>query len=283
MAGTLLHITLADEASQGERLPRGLRAVVSAHPDDYHLGSVLVDLPYFEHLFVTGLRVLARQELHLGVWGDLLHMRSPRTLCVRLLTDAEDDPGRAMALGFLTHMAVDRVFHKEIERRVWAAADGTMGLNALHKHIEDEMDLHVHLSRLGHPGMGTRYAREALALRPHPGWKARFQQAVAAVHGSAPGARRLERWRRELALFGLLNASPIPPWTHTEAGGDDALRDAALGLAAEAVALAGDYLQLGWAILQGEKNIAALEAGVPDLNLAKGVGNAAPPVKGPRS
>ena len=119
MAGTLLHITLANASLSEARVSEEVERAVAPFTHDFRLGAVLVDLPFFENLVTSGIRILAKQEIRLAVWGDLLHLRSPRTLCRYLLESADHAAGRAMALGALTHLAIDAIFHREIERRVY--------------------------------------------------------------------------------------------------------------------------------------------------------------------
>ena len=121
MAGTLLHITLADASLDEARIPEEVTRAVVPLREDFRLGAVLVDLPFFENLVFSGIRILAKQEIRFAVWGDLLHLRSPRTLCCTLLESANGTAERAVALGALTHMAIDALFHKEIEKRVQEA------------------------------------------------------------------------------------------------------------------------------------------------------------------
>ena len=222
---------------------------------------MLIDLPFFENLIITGIRLMLNWEIHLGSWGHLLHVRSPRSLSVALLDRADDPSSRAMALGGLTHLAIDVVFHRAIEERVWALADGGRGPNTLHKHVEDQMDLHVHHHILGHSGLGTAYARDRLRLRPHRAWRKRLRQAMVEIHGKAPSAWRLERWLKSLSLFGLVNSSPRFPWTKTRTDDTLNLSKEAIPLAEEAINGASRYIELGVAYLLKLKAQEFLAAG----------------------
>jgi hypothetical protein len=245
VAGILLHVTLANEALAGADLPSAVRREIRERMDDYRLGAVLFDLPHFEWVLVNGLRLLLRREIQFGLWGHLLHLRSPTGLCRELIKGARDGADRAMALGALTHLAIDPLFHEEIEGRVMGIADGTKGLNTLHKQIEDQMDLHVHRHLLGHPGVGTSYAREMLDLKPAPSWMARFSEALLAVHGNAPSRRVLSRWLRGVALFGRTQSSRHFPWINTVPDDDPVLREKAIALAEQAVERSREYLGIG--------------------------------------
>ncbi len=265
MAGTLLHITIATTALDRAEIPAGLRQQIAA-TDDFRLGAVLVDLPYFEHLLLNGIRLLLKRDVRFNIWGLRLHLHSPTRLCRELFRRARDLPARAMALGALTHLAVDTLFHEEIERRV--SAIGSPNPNALHKTIEDQVDLHSHRHLLGHPGMGTPYARERLRLAPHPTWTARFSAALLAVYKEAPPAPLLERWLRGLALFGAMHASPRLPWVETVPKEDADLRDTAVALADRAVALSQQYIEIGVAEMESPRDPPLTE--IPERNLVDG-------------
>jgi hypothetical protein len=270
MAGTLTHITLANRSLDIADLPGDLKLSLAKRICDYRLGAVLVDLPYFEHVLLNGVRVLLKREIRLGVWGTLFHLRSPTGLCRELIRRADDAPGRAMALGALTHLAVDTLFHAEIEQRVMASADGRSDLNTVHKHVEDQMDLHVHYYLLGHSGVGTPYAREMLALGPDPGWVERFSCAVRAIHGNAPDRDRLSQWLKGLALFGTLQYSRRFPWVVADREDNADLQRVSRSLADAAVELGRQYLEIGADDLsRGDARGAVLD-GIPDKNLANG-------------
>ncbi|MCP4199894.1 MAG: zinc dependent phospholipase C family protein, partial [Proteobacteria bacterium] len=117
MAGTLLHITLAEQALHAADIDPQTVTNINNHIDDFNLGAVLLDLPYYEHLVKSGLYLLARLEVHYSAWGTLFHLRSPSLLARVFLDSAEDPSSRALSLGLLTHLAVDLVFHREIHRR----------------------------------------------------------------------------------------------------------------------------------------------------------------------
>jgi len=278
MAGTLLHITLADEALSGADLPGAIRRDIVGRMDDYRLGAVLFDLPHFENLLVNGLRLLLKQEIQFGVWGQLFHLRSPTGLCRELVTEARDGAARAMALGALTHLAIDTLFHREIEGRVMRIADGTRGLNALHKRVEDQMDLHVHRHLLGHPGVGTPYARKMLDLRPAASWRERFSKAILAIHGSAPSGATLSRWLRGLTLFGITQSYKNVPWIDDVPEDDPVLKRRAVELAEQAVERSREYLRIGLANMEQTNDGTAPLTAIEENNLING-GEAYPALK----
>jgi hypothetical protein len=276
VAGTLLHITLAEQALYAADIDPETFADIHNHIDDFNLGAVLVDLPYYAHLVKIGLRMAARLEVHYEAWGTLLHLRSPSLLARVLLDQAEDPPSRALSLGLLTHLAVDLVFHREIHRRTMLLADGSVSLDTEHKQLEDQMDLHAHYHLLQHPGIGTPYARRKLALRPHPTWSSHAHRAILRVHGNAPGEKRLEKWAKSLKLFGLISSNPVVPWVDTLPNDDPELLDATVRLTEEAVRLSAEYMQTGLSYLDGRITGDGFKEIIPDCSLLDG-GPAEPP------
>ncbi len=276
MAGTLLHITLADRALNATSIPSHWEDEIQENIHDYRLGAVLVDLPYHERIWLNGLRLLFGLGLQCNVWGTLLHTRSPANLARALLDRAETPAKRALALGFLTHLAVDIVFHTEIHRLIMNKADGTKSLNAEHKQIEDQIDLHIHYNILEHSGIGTPYARRMFALHPTGSWTTHVSAAIAEIHGNAPEIAKLKQWQKELALYGLLCSSHRVPWVATLPEDNPKLQETALDLAEESVRLAAEYIETGIEYLNDHIDRQGFQNAVPDRSLLDG-GCASPP------
>ncbi|MCP4604669.1 MAG: zinc dependent phospholipase C family protein [Proteobacteria bacterium] len=270
MAGTLLHITLAHRALEVAEISSRVKDELQRHIQDFRLGAVLVDLPYHERIVFSGLKLMLGFSLEYNVWGTLLHARSPANLALAFLKRAKDVTGRAIALGFLTHFAVDIVFHTEISRRVMNLADGSKGLDDLHKQIEDQIDLYIHNELIEHSGMGTPYARRMLALRPESSWPARVSAPIAEVHGNAPETAQFKRWQRELALYGLICSTDRVPWVTTITNDNSELQEAALGLAKESIRLAAEYIETGINYLDGRINRDGFLKNIPNRSLLDG-------------
>jgi hypothetical protein len=276
VAGTLLHIALAEQALHAAPIDPQTLADINNHIDDFNLGAVLVDLPYYEHLVVSGLRAVAKLDMHYGAWGTLLHLRAPALLAQTLLQHAENPPTLALGLGLLTHLAVDEVFHREIHHRTMTAADGTVSLDTEHKRLEDQMDLHVHYHLLQHSGIGTPYARRKLALNPNSSWVSAAREAILRVHGNAPNEKCLIKWVRALKLFGLVSSTKIAPWVTTLPDDDPELMETSVRLADESVRLASEYIQTGLNYLDGRITTDIFEETIPNRSLLDG-GPAEPP------
>jgi len=278
MAGTLLHVTLAARAAEAADDGEA-RSVARRHPHDYSLGAVLVDLPYYDQLARTALRLAFRRPLRYHPFGAALHRRSPAGLCLALLEAARTDAERAVALGALTHHAVDLVFHPEIERRVREAGRDGRDPDGLHKQIEDDIDLHCHYDLLGTGGVGTATARRALQLEPESDWTALARAAMLRIHGEAPSAEQLSTWRSQLALFGLASSWPGAPWVRTLPADDPDLLERSVALADEAIAAAAKYVACGAHTLSGATDRDGFFSVVKDVSILDG-GPAEPAIGG---
>jgi len=269
MAGTLLHVTLAMRAAEATDDAEA-RSIARRHPHDYALGAVLVDLPYYDRLVLAALLMALRRPLRHPPFGADLHRRSPAGLCLALLDAARTDAERALGLGALTHHAVDLVFHPEIDRRVRAAGGGGKDPDGLHKKIEDEIDLHCHYDLLGTSGLGTEYARRALAVEPESDWTAVVRTAILRIHGEAPSAKKLSAWKAELALFGLASSFRAAPWIKTLPADDPDLLERSVALADAAIASAAAHISCGARYLSGAVDRDGFFAVVRDLSLIDG-------------
>ena len=200
-------------------------------------------------------------------------------MCLALLDAARTDAERALGLGALTHHAVDLVFHPEIERRARDAGGGGRDPGGLHKRIEDEIDLHCHYDLLGASGVGTEYARRALAIEPESDWTAVARAAIRKIHGEAPSAEALSAWRTELALYGLSSSFGFAPWVRTLPDDDPELNERSVALADEAIASGAEHIACGARYLCGQTDREGFFAVVKDVSTLDGE-PAEPPVSG---
>lgn len=267
MAGTLLHVTLARRIAASPDLSGPARALLAARPDELTLGAVLADLPYYRRLWRTGIGLALGRAPDFGGPGETIHASGTAAFARALLDHAAGEAGRALALGHLTHHAVDLVFHAEIERRIRSAASRGEPPSRAHKRLEDEIDLHVHCDLLGHPGIGTPYARRALAPDPFAEWTRQVRAAWRSVHREAPGTVELRLWLGWLRAFGAASSVPWAPWVRTLARDDSELATAALGLADRAVTDGITLVEAGFDYASGRIDAAAFSEAVPDRSL----------------
>ena len=269
MAGTLLHILLAEEALKAAAIPERIKEETRDARDDYRLGAVIFDLPYYENLPLQGFLRLFPWDFQYNRWGERMHLRAPSAFLCALVDRADTAAGRALALGALTHAAVDGVFHPEIERRVQTTPEGRAAPNRAHHSIETQMDIAVHEQYLGIPGIGCDYTRTALELSPTDGWSHLFRAALCDIHGEAPSSERTRRWLSGLRLFARLHNRPFP-WVPRKAETSPELQKSALDLARTATATGAAYLEAACADSKHIERLAALKAVLPATDLVNG-------------
>jgi hypothetical protein len=270
LAGTLLHITLAERALARAALSNDINTLIRHHIRRFRLGAIFVDLPYYERLWLNGLRALAKRPIQFTTWGNELHVRSPSKLMLALLENARTDGDLAFALGALTHYAVDIIFHSEIENRIRTLGDQPQGHDHAHKQLEDEIDYNVHTALIGHRGMGTSYARRMLVLYPRGNWIRQARGAIARVHGRAPGRLKLISWQNNLAVFGLLSSTGASYGVFENRSIEPDLQEISRHLADEAIGLAGRYMETGLAYSQGRLDKAGFYNAVPNRSMLDG-------------
>lgn len=231
MPAEAIHISaLADTlALAPARLHRAMGAGVRDLRDmqGARAGVMLVDLPYFEGIVTT----LARRAVGLSPrsspWGDALHQRAPIALCRRLgeagallartaKTGADGAYLIALALGALSHAAVDTALHPLVNRLSVrrAAAHGDLCLLRHHQEIEKLQSILFHVERHGRDYLGTAELRDHLRID----WRGiiRAGPAAAALRailgerlGLAPTPAQLARWATGYRRFIAVLASPL--------------------------------------------------------------------------
>jgi Zinc dependent phospholipase C len=212
------------------------------------LGALVIDFPYFERFPLGVLRYLLKQPTAQSAWGDVLHKGTPVRAAVSMLQAARSlraegkseqaERVLAFALGFVSHLAVDRSMHPLVNRM---ARDRSirLGGDAAHHHTEIEKFHSVlfHEERLGFDFMGKPALREhtevdahaihrdptlsrafagalseATSLQTSPGllagWARGYRQYVWLVSGPA-GKRLVPEQVKELVRSELYQGSPF--------------------------------------------------------------------------
>lgn len=267
MAGTLLHIVLAERALEKAQLQMSTKQEILRCLQDFRLGSILFDLPYYERLLSQGFQRLLCKEISFNSWGGALHAKSPTGLCRFLLDTADCENARATALGALTHAAVDIVFHPKIESFISPTDKYPL---RRHQHIETQMDFIVHRHLLKHLGLGTPYTKNVLTIKPHDSWVTNFKNAIEHIHGKHPSQNRISGWLKGLHAFGLLHSSPKWFWVPSVSASDENLKKTAIRSADEAVKLSARYIEIGIEYINKAVSLYDFEAAIPDLDLATG-------------
>ena len=264
MADTLLHLTLARHFTEQASISPGIKTLATRHMDDYLIGSIAVDLPYYDTLLYTGIQTLRHRPIVYHPFGQRIHEHHCRDTCARALQQANNDPSRAFALGLLTHFAVDIVFHREIERRVHNA-----GIS--HDQLERQIGLRCHHELLGHSGVGTAYALQSAMLFPDPNWREVFSSILAGIYRDAPTPLVLKKWQRSFRSFGLLYSKPWFPWLTVETAMNPALDVLSVDLIAETTDKAVSFLLAAQSFISGQSSIASFREFLPALRMSDGL------------
>jgi len=268
MAGTLLHISIADRIAQ--KLPHNVYELLIEHRDDYHTGAIIPDLPYYDQFFFSAVSTILGRPIKFNTFGTVIHIKSPRNLLFALIDMANSPQKQAFALGALTHFAVDVVFHKEIEKMVIAKADGTSSLDSVHKEIEDQIDLHCHYHLHNHSGVGVSYSRMELNLKPHSDWVKLAEGAFLKTHGVSPSKTKLRRWLNNLKLFGIQASIRQLPWIKVLPKDDPALSRRSIELLDESIDLGAKFLVDAQNYINGQIDLEELKKKIPNLSMANG-------------
>jgi hypothetical protein len=217
-----IHISAYLDSLSASRAPAQLRS--GQLRELGRLGSLVIDFPYFERFPLGVLRYLLHRPTAQSTWGESLHKGTPVCAAHRLLQQSRDlrtrdaaaaDRVLALALGFVSHLAVDRSLHPLVNRMA-AERAGRMGGDPSHHHTEVEKFHSVlfHEERLGFDFMGTPKLREHIGVDAHavhrdPALFGALNAAFADAVGRAPEAANLERWARGYTQYVWLVSSPV--------------------------------------------------------------------------
>lgn len=267
MASDGLHLALCERVRRHPALAPEVRRRLEADWSWVLLGSVLVDLPYFEGFAGRVVDDLTGAPDRPSPWGDLFHHGHGATLIHALLDGATESrdaaPLHPLGLGHLSHVVLDLATHPRIQREV-ERESGFAGRSdaALHRLIED-----VQLERWHRTQQGTPWHQTArpLALGGLPGARLAagpvalpFERTLRRTFGDAPRPRSWRAMARGLGHFGLLLATPavlihVPPalvaqgerWLEPEPGGTEPFAASVEGAVERVVELWNRFGALG--------------------------------------
>jgi hypothetical protein len=188
------------------------------------LGSLVIDLPYFDRFPLGVLRYLLKQPTAQSAWGDRLHKGTPALGALAMLRSARSLARRgqtqqaqrvlALLLGFVSHLAVDRSLHPLVNRMARERAR-RLGRDVLHHHTEVEKFHSVlfHEERNGFDFMGRAALRAHIAVQADavcndPALRAAYVAALTSVCGEAPSQALLARWARGYRQYVWLVSGP---------------------------------------------------------------------------
>jgi hypothetical protein len=176
------------------------------------LGALVIDFPYFERFPLGVARHFLKLPTAVSKWGDALHHGRPvlvaKSMLLRvraLYADGAESAAQrvlALALGFVSHLAVDASLHPLVNRLARARAE-RIGDHPLRQHSEVEKFQSVlfHEARNGFDFMGqqefAQHARvSAAAIHEDPLLRAAFCEGLEAAIGRAPSQALLVDWAR---------------------------------------------------------------------------------------
>lgn len=196
-------------------------------------GALFVDLPYYDRLG----RALLMHALQLGgapsAWGDTFHHRAPIALLEALLRRAselsqqssgtgEREAGQwltAFALGYASHVAVDRALHPLVNRLAEERQRhlGKGAFARLHQEVEKVQSIVFHGEYLGRDLLGTPELVVFLAAGTEPlhapGLVSRELRAACLESlGQSPSRDELARWTQGYRRYSQLLAGPLGHW-----------------------------------------------------------------------
>lgn len=224
MPAEAVHLTCLRESAAAGALPTPVRRALSRSEQSARLGALFPDLPYFEAFARELVRYVVGLPPRSSPWGARTHedpVRVLRAFVVRAarregadaLVPRED--ALAFALGFASHLAVDRAMHPLVNflaDRDVAAKGGEH--SAAHREVEKFQSICFHERYLGADMMGTRTLRGYLfvagidRLGSSP-LAAMARRAVADAFGGAPAERELAGWGRSFVHYTHVLASPL--------------------------------------------------------------------------
>src|SRR4051794_9051278 len=171
-----IHISAFTDSLAGSVLARSLES------DELHalgrLGALVIDFPYFERFPLGVLRYLLKRPTAQSAWGDMLHKGRPVRAATSMLEAVRELRARgrrseaerlfAFALGFVSHLAVDRSMHPLVNRMARERA-ARLGGEPAHHHTEIEKFHSVlfHEERLGFDFMGKPALRKHIEVDAH--------------------------------------------------------------------------------------------------------------------
>lgn len=135
MSASLVHFAACDDVCRilfrlsVNDVGNSIKKACCEYPNYTRLGSIGPDLPYFGEPVVTGLKMFLDIHVPITPSAYILHSKTPNLFAVNLfrliMTDREylskkkqaDLKLLAFAVGYLTHMATDRIIHPFVNKR----------------------------------------------------------------------------------------------------------------------------------------------------------------------
>jgi hypothetical protein len=189
------------------------------------LGAIVIDFPYFDRFPVGVMRHFLKLPTAVSDWGEALHHGRPVLVaksmlaCARVLraepsTRAQGARVLALALGFVSHLAVDASLHPLVNRLARARAQRLNDYPLRqHSEVEKFQSVLFHEARLGFDFMGRRELREYITVPAHAvhqdaALRDAFCAGLRDAIGRAPAPALLRRWAGGYTQYVWLVSSP---------------------------------------------------------------------------
>lgn len=211
-----IHLTALREATSAAGLSTPARRLLVRHGEEARLGALLVDLPYFYRFAAEVMRYVAKRPPRPSRWGAELHRGGAVTLLYQLVEQARqahDSALGAIALGLVSHLAIDRALHPLVNSLARRYPVGS-GHDAAHREVEKFQSICFHERYMGRDLMGTAALTgyldiPALALVTSSAGVEPLRRAWQAALGEAPSARELADCARGYRMHIRLIGSPL--------------------------------------------------------------------------
>jgi hypothetical protein len=211
------------------------RLSAGARREAARLGSVLVDLPYFESFAMAVANYLLRRPQRTSPWGDTMHHTQPIAVGRRLMAagfaalraaggargaQEQAELVIAFALGYIAHAAVDRSMHPLVNYLAQQRSLRTgRRPDQEHHEVEKYQSILFHEDRFGIDMMGRLFLYNYLDIdftllcgrrgqAWGPLWPALYH-ALHKTHGIAPTLADFRRWTGSFDDYRLILTSPL--------------------------------------------------------------------------
>lgn len=226
MPAEAIHLSaLADTLESASAYARAATASPRLHAAA-RLGALYVDLPYFDRFALAVVNYLRKRPQVGSRWGGIHHTQTPiargRLLGeagVRLSRQAQTrEAGEylvALALGYISHAAVDRSMHPLVNRLAAERAQRLSTAHSVeHQEVEKFQSILFHEARFGFDFMGRVELSRHVTVEAEPLWKpgpvaSALDRVLRELHGEAPGPELLKRWARGYSQYVWLISGPL--------------------------------------------------------------------------
>jgi hypothetical protein len=217
MAHDALHLYVLERVVADPRLPGEVAALLRRHARCARAGAVLIDMPYFEGFALRALGHLRGTPEVASPWGDVFHREGALRLARGLLDAARDqpDPGplAALALGHLTHVALDLETHPYVNRYVAGVERGSTTEATRHREVENAQLELWHRAHRGARLFGTPRLLELATVRTDllglGDLSRSLERVLQREFGDAPPRSAWRRWTLGLWQYAAVVSGPL--------------------------------------------------------------------------